>query len=42
MPKKKCKTKDAKIPEKPEYFCKKCGNEAEKEKHLCKPRKMKD
>jgi len=25
---------------KPKYTCKKCGDEAVKEKHLCKPKKL--
>ncbi|MDP4209644.1 MAG: hypothetical protein Q8928_12595 [Bacteroidota bacterium] len=24
------------------YYCKKCGSIAKKEKHLCKPKKIKD
>ena len=29
-----------KLAGKPKYECKSCGAEAEKEKHLCKPRKI--
>lgn len=24
------------------YYCKKCGGQAKKEKHLCKPKKIKE
>jgi hypothetical protein len=44
MSKKLCKEDDkkalAKHSKKPEYECKNCGSEANKEKFLCKPRKI--
>jgi len=43
MSKKKCKAdgKEAsKLTGKAKYECKSCGAEAEKDKHLCKPKKI--
>ena len=37
--KKRCKTPEKENKENPKYFCEKCGKAAEKEKHLCKPKK---
>jgi len=37
--KKRCKTPDKETKENPKYICEKCGSVAEKEKHLCKPKK---
>lgn len=43
MPKTICKTTDkdsvVKKQQNPKFICKKCKNEAAKEKHLCKPEK---
>jgi hypothetical protein len=39
-----CKLSKAEIGDKqvdPAYYCKKCGAEARKEKHLCNPKKIK-
>ena len=42
MSKKMCKEAKKVKPDKEKYVCKKCGLPAAKEKHLCKPKKIKD
>jgi len=42
MSKKKCEEKEAKPNPEDNYICKKCGLTANKEKHLCKPKKNKN
>jgi hypothetical protein len=39
MAKKRCDNPEKRNPEKEKYICKKCDLKAEKEKHLCKPKK---
>jgi hypothetical protein len=40
MSKTLCKTLLVEEPSKVKYTCKKCGAQAKKEKHLCKPKKL--
>lgn len=42
MGKTACKKEDYQEPENPKYFCKKCGQKANKEDKVCKPKKVKD
>lgn len=37
--KKRCKSPEKEDPEKNKFTCEKCGRTANKEKHLCKPKK---
>jgi hypothetical protein len=41
MSKSACKKKDFKEPENPSYYCKKCDAKVNKEKQVCKPKKLK-
>jgi hypothetical protein len=40
MSKTRCKSEKPEITGKIKYTCTKCGEKAEKEKHLCKPKKI--